>query len=102
MLKSPAIELRKTGAAADADPSFELCIVVDCCGRWHMEEYVLRAWLERLKSNISGIIDKVVQECQKDGTLKCRVSFVAYRDFDRTGIENTPAYLDHPLAATVN
>lgn len=38
------------------------------------------SWIAKAKETINEIIDKVVEECKEDGQLKCRVSFVGYRD----------------------
>ena len=41
----------------------------------------MSSWIVKAKKTIVEIIDKAIQECEDDGSLKCRVSFVGYRDF---------------------
>jgi len=41
-------------------------------------------WIERAKKTIQEIIDRAIKECEEDGSLKCRVSFVGYRDIKET------------------
>lgn len=38
------------------------------------------SWIAKAKETINEIIDKIIKECEEDGQLKCRVSFVGYRD----------------------
>ena len=37
-------------------------------------------WIEKVKNTIHEIIDKAIKECEEEGSLKCRVCFVGYRD----------------------
>lgn len=41
----------------------------------------MQSWINKAKETIHDIIDKVIEECKEDGSLKCRVCFVGYRDF---------------------
>ena len=72
-LKSPAIDLRKTGADIETDPTIELSLLLDCTSS-------MCSWIEKAKKTLHEIIDKTIKECEEDGKLKCRVSFVGYRD----------------------
>ena len=72
-LKTPSIDLRKTGADVETDPTLELGLLLDCTSS-------MGSWISRAKKTIHEIIDKSIKECEEDGSLKCRVSFVGYRD----------------------
>lgn len=72
-IKGPSIDLRATGADPETDPTLELGILMDCTSSMH-------SWIQKAKETIKEIIDKVIKECEEDGSLKCRVSFVGYRD----------------------
>ena len=72
-LKTPSIDLRKTGSNIVTDPSLELGLLLDCTSS-------MGSWISRAKKTIHDIIDKSIKECEEDGSLKCRVSFVGYRD----------------------
>lgn len=73
MLKCPTMDLRSTGANPELEPTLELCLIMDCTGS-------MGPWIEKAKKTINEIIDKTIKECEEDGDLKCRVSFVGYRD----------------------
>lgn len=73
MIKGPSKELRKTGVDVDEQPTLELGLLLDCtCS--------MSSWIVKAKKTIHEIIDKAIKECEEDGSLKCRVSFVGYRD----------------------
>lgn len=72
-LKSPSIELRQTGADVEADPTLEISLLLDCTSS-------MSSWIAKAKKTIIEIIDNAIKECEEDGNLKCRVSFVGYRD----------------------
>lgn len=40
----------------------------------------MSSWIAKAKKTIIEIIDNAIKECEEDGNLKCRVSFVGYRD----------------------
>lgn len=72
-LKSPAVDLRQTGADVEADPTLELGLLLDCTSS-------MSSWIVKAKKTLTEIVDKAIKECEEDGSLKCRVSFVGYRD----------------------
>ena len=74
-IKGPFIDLRTTGADVDADPTLEIGLLLDCTGS-------MGSWIDRAKKTIHEIIDKSIKECEEDGSLKCRVSFIGYRDIN--------------------
>lgn len=83
-IKGASIELRKTGADVEADPTLELGLLLDCTSS-------MSSWITKAKETIREIIDNVIKECEEDGSLKCRVSFVGYRDIkDRRRFELMP------------
>ena len=72
-LKENIKDLRKTGADVEVDPTLELGLLLDCTSS-------MASWIEKAKKTIHEIIDKTVKECEEDGSLQCRVSFIGYRD----------------------
>jgi hypothetical protein len=76
-IKGASIELRKTGADVETDPTLELGLLLDCTSS-------MSSWITKAKETIREIIDNVIKECEEDGSLKCRVSFVGYRDIKDT------------------
>lgn len=44
----------------------------------------MSSWIAKAKKTLHEIIDKTIQECEEDGKIKCRVSFVGYRDIKDT------------------
>ena len=74
-LKKDSIELRKTGADVEEDPTLELSLLLDCTSS-------MCSWIEKAKKTLKEIIDRAIKECEEDGNLKCRVSFVGYRDIN--------------------
>ena len=71
-LKAPSIELRKSSADIETEPILELGLLLDCTSS-------MGVWIETAKKTIDEMINRVVKECEKDGSLKCRVSFIGYR-----------------------
>lgn len=65
--------MRKTGADVEIEPTLELGLLLDCTSS-------MSSWIDRAKKTIHEIIDKAINECEEDGKLKCRVSFIGYRD----------------------
>jgi hypothetical protein len=72
-LKAPATDLRVTGADPETEPTMELGLLLDCTSS-------MGSWIAKAKETIVEIIDKVIKECEEDGQLKARVSFIGYRD----------------------
>ena len=51
----------------------------------------MSSWIVKAKNTLNEIIDKTIKECEEDGSLKCRVSFVGYRDIkDKRRFEVMP------------
>lgn len=73
MIKGPSKDLRKTGVDVEEEPTLELGLLLDCTAS-------MSSWIAKAKKTIVEIIDKAIKECEDDGSLKCRVSFVGYRD----------------------
>ena len=69
----PSTDLRKTGVDVEEEQTLELGLLLDCTAS-------MSSWIDRAKQTIHEIIDKAIKECEEDGKLKCRVSFVGYRD----------------------
>lgn len=84
ILKQKPIELRKTGASATDEPVLELGLLLDCTSS-------MSSWIQKAKDTLKQIIDNVTEEAKEHGKLKCRVSFVGYRDIkDRSRFEVKP------------
>lgn len=56
-------------------PSLDVCLLMDCTSS-------MQVWIDRAKETLIEIVDKVVKECQEDGDLTVRISFVGYRDIN--------------------
>ena len=69
--------MRKTGEDTETNPTLELGLLMDCTSS-------MSSWIKKSKETLVEIIDKVIKECEEDGQLKCRVSFVGYRDIKDT------------------
>ena len=55
-LKAATKDLRKTGADAEADPTLELGLLLDCTAS-------MGSWIKKAKETIHEIIDNVIKEC---------------------------------------
>jgi len=55
------------------EPTLEVSLLMDCTSS-------MQSWIDRAKETLIQIIDKVVKDCEEDGQLKVRISFVGYRD----------------------
>ena len=51
----------------------ELGLLLDCTSS-------MGSWIAKAKQTIHEIIDRAIEECREDGSLKCRVTFIGYRD----------------------
>jgi len=76
-LKNESKELRVTGEDAEANPTLEIGLLMDCTSS-------MSSWITKAKETLNDIIDKVVEECKEEGNLKVRVSFIGYRDIGDT------------------
>jgi len=72
-LKVKTSELRETGQDVEENPTIELGLLMDCTSS-------MSSWIVKAKETLVEIINKIVEECNSEGNLKVRVSFIGYRD----------------------
>lgn len=72
-LSKETSEPRKTGEDAEANPTLEIGLLMDCTSS-------MSSWIENAKATLIDIINEVVKECKDEGNLKVRVCFIGYRD----------------------
>ena len=74
-LKVKTSELRETGQDVEENPTIEVGLLMDCTSS-------MSNWIVKAKETLVQIINKVVEECNSEGNLKVRVSFIGYRDIN--------------------
>jgi len=62
--------LRESGIE---EPTLEISLLMDCTSS-------MQSWINRAKETLIQIVEKVVKDCEEDGKLSVRISFIGYRD----------------------
>ena len=80
VVKSPAIELRKTGQdiLTGTEHEFELGLIIDATAS-------MQEWIDMAKETLLEIVEGVVKENKEKGNIKVKIFVVGYRDYDDRG-----------------